>query len=246
MTAVEFVVTGTGRSGTGYTARLFSAAGLPCGHEELFTDKPALGEVGAARTGLLPRIKAPAGRAKESLRRRRSPLIGDASWMAAPRLSTFPGVSYLQLRHPLLVVRSFVGTKFFSQPELHHAQWRFARSFFEPVGDDIVDAMRWWVFWNEIAAGHASMTYAVEGLDVETWTRALEMVGASDAAQRAEQSLAAVPPTVNSSQSRGTKRGAMTWEELPQGEAKDRLARAAERWGYVPDDPTAAAIPPTG
>lgn len=234
----RFIVTGTGRSGTGYAASLFNAAGMPCGHEALYTDKPGWGEQAPPRQGVLPRMKEPLGRAKESLRRRRSPLAGDASWMAAPRLAAFDGVSFLQLRHPLLVVRSFVGTRFFSVPEAHLAQWRYARCFFEPSGDDVVDAMEWWILWNGLAARHATMVYSLEGIDESVFTRMLTLIDVPSAGQRASLAMSEVPSDVNSATIRGEVRGTMGWEDLPEGSTKERLARAAVDWGYVPDDPT--------
>lgn len=229
---MRFVVTGTGRSGTGYTAHLFNATGLRCGHEQAFTEKPALGERAAPRVGWVPVLKSPAARVRETIRRGRIDLDGDASWMAAPRLERFRGVSYLQTRHPLPVIRSFMGTRFFSEPK-HPAQQKYAAVFFSATGDDMLDAMRWWVFWNDLAAEHATVVYQLEQLDESMFTGMLERLGVPDAARLADEAFAAVPRDVNSSARRGDRPGSIGWADLPSGKAKDRLEDAMGRYGYA-------------
>ncbi|HET7584817.1 MAG TPA: hypothetical protein VFK13_07920 [Gemmatimonadaceae bacterium] len=233
---MRFVVTGTGRSGTGYAAKLFNAAGLRCGHEDVFTDKPGLWDSAAPRQGLVARAKEPLGRAKEELRRRRTHFEGDASWMAVPRLARFKGVSFLQLRHPIPVIRSFMGTKFFSNPLEHRAQRRFASAHFEITGDDIRDAMRWWTFWNGLAAAHATMVYRLEDMGEPLFTEILRKLGVETPADRARVALSTVAGGVNSSRERGITPGAITFEDLPDGEDKAELFRAAVAWGYDPED----------
>lgn len=86
---LAFVVTGCGRSGTKYMARLLAAVGVRCTHEALFTPKTR---------------KAP-------------PVIdGDSSWMAVPFLDELPAdTAILHLvRDPLQVTRSFLDLGFFS------------------------------------------------------------------------------------------------------------------------------------
>lgn len=229
---MQFVVTGTGRSGTGYTADLFTAAGLRCGHEQVFRATPVFGERAAPRQGLVAALKGPVARGRETLHRRRSGFDGDASWMAAPRLARFEGVSFLQLRHPLPVIRSFMGTRFFSEPSRNPGQHGYAAAFFTPTGDDMVDAMRWWVFWNDLAREHATVVYRLEDLDEFAFAGMLDLVGAEDPALRAAEAFHAVPADVNSSTRRGDRPGVIGWGDLPTGEARDRLESAMLRYGY--------------
>ena len=76
----RFVVVGTGRSGTAYTARLLTAAGITTGHEEWWSVS------GWQRKGL----------------------VGDSSWFAAPHLRDFDGFVFNQVRDPLAVVNSLI------------------------------------------------------------------------------------------------------------------------------------------
>ncbi len=238
LVSIEFVVTGTGRSGTAYAAALFTAAGLPCGHEGVFNDKLGLLDRGAPRRGLLPIVKAPAGRLKEEMRRSHSTLRGDASWMAVPRLPRFQGKSFLQLRHPLLVIRSFVGTRFFSDVEAHHRQRNFAAAHFEIRGEDVIDAMRWWVHWNRLAVPFATRIYQLEALDIALLSDLLGVVGVDQTASRAEIAFASVPGDVNSSARRGCQPGAIEWADLPSGCDKLALEGLALRFGYDLESPT--------
>lgn len=76
-----FVVTGSGHSGTGWAARLFTQLGHECGHEQQYNP---------ARCGPLT--------------------TADSSWLAVPHLADLPeGTPVVHLvRHPLTVIKSFL------------------------------------------------------------------------------------------------------------------------------------------
>lgn len=231
--SLRFVVTGTARSGTGYIAELFRAAGLRCGHEIWFTWVPGVRDRQTIpRTGLRMRLRGPMSRLKEEWRRRRQGLDGDASWMAVPSLTRFKGMVFLQLRHLLAVISSLVSHRFFSDRSRHNVWLHFARAHFRSMGDDVLDAMRWGVQWNTWADSHADLTYRLEEIDVPLLTEILTMLGVEDPEFRAEDALATVPVTVNSAQSRGVTVRRLSWDDLPGGSAKQRLREAAERYGY--------------
>jgi hypothetical protein len=232
---VRFVVTGTGRNGTGYTAQLFNAAGLRCGHEAIFTERPAWGESAAPRVGFVSRVKEPAGRIKEEIRRRHLELDGDSSWMAVPRLPRFRGVRILQVRHPIPVIRSFTGTRFFSEPKHHRAQYRYAAAHFSPVGEDVLDAMRWWVYWNLRAEMSVDLVTRLEDIDTRTFANMLGMILESDAETLAEHAIATVPPNVNSGAQRGEAGRSIKWRDLPKGPELEALTSAAVHFGYEPE-----------
>jgi tetratricopeptide (TPR) repeat protein len=89
---IDILITGTGRCGTGYMAKLLTSAGLPCGHEEIFSFT-------INKDRLIHNEK-----------------IGESSWLAAPFLSS----TYLNdttiihaVRHPLHTVQSLKRIKFF-------------------------------------------------------------------------------------------------------------------------------------
>jgi hypothetical protein len=231
---MRFVVTGTGRSGTGYAARLFSNAGLPCGHEEVFGPLPGLRDPEVRPLPRRPTLRARVhlSRVAVEYRQRRTELLGDASWMAVPRLGRFRGAVFLQLRDPLKVVSSFQGTRFF-MPERHRQrQTRYALKYFEPVGDPVLDAMRWWVQWNERAEQWATLTYRLEDISPELVDRMIELAGLAPVCP-VEEAIAKTASDVNSAASRGHPTAPLRWDDLPAGPELDALARASERYGYA-------------
>jgi hypothetical protein len=85
-----FVVTGCARSGTTYLSVVLSRLGLRCGHEVVF---------------------GPRTRSFEGFRGQH----GDSSWLAVPFLPELPADTLVlhRVRHPLRVVRSLLGIRFF-------------------------------------------------------------------------------------------------------------------------------------
>jgi|GEM_PF-1775667 tetratricopeptide (TPR) repeat protein len=89
---LKFLITGTGRCGTGYMAKLLASAGIPCGHEEIFSF--------LVNTDKLISTQ----------------LTGESSWLAVPFLSS-PWLRDITLihavRNPLLTVQSLIDIRFF-------------------------------------------------------------------------------------------------------------------------------------
>lgn len=132
---IKYVVTGTGRCGTGYAARLLSSAGVPCGHEALYG------------------LSGPDFQAAEAT----DPgIAADSSWLAAPFLKHLPdGVQVLHLvRHPQMVVDSLMRIRFFSgdvsryQPYLDFAR-RHLR-FLNKFETELEKAAYFWLVWNRL------------------------------------------------------------------------------------------------
>ena len=232
MAGLRFVVTGTGRSGTTYAAQLYRAAGLTCGHEEVFTPRPGWRETAAPRSSLVGRLRQPVGQLREERRRSALRLDGDASWMAAPRLPKVKAHRVLIVRHPILVIRSFMGTRFFSDPTRNRAQRGYALAHMRVVGDDVLDTMRWWAFWNALAADHADTVLRLEDLDADRFASLLSSIGEPSPARRAAAAVESTPPDTNSSERRGDSRGDLEFDDLPRGADRDALAAAARRFGY--------------
>jgi len=114
-----FVVTGCARSGTTYVSAVLSGLGLRCGHEVVFG----------------PRTRAFGGFGDQH---------GDCSWLAAPFLAqTGDALVFHQVRHPLKVVRSLLGVRFFAD-----------RGPLFLRGDDLYTRLKWRVREQLAAAGH--------------------------------------------------------------------------------------------
>jgi hypothetical protein len=104
-----FVVTGCARSGTTYASVALTRLGLRCGHEVVF---------------------GPDTRAFTGFRGQH----GDASWLAVPFLDQLPDDTLVlhRVRHPLRVVRSLLGIRFFDDR---------SRAFL--AGDVAYTAVKW-------------------------------------------------------------------------------------------------------
>lgn len=213
-----FLVTGCGRSGTGYAAALFTALGIPCGHEALFS-------VGALGSDAPPAWPAE--------------VEGESSWLAAPFfLALPPGTVVLhQVREPLAVIRSFARTRFF---EGRHVWKRFAERHAPELarGTPLERCVAYWLCWNQLAASaatHAHLVYRrhrLEDLGVERVAQLCEALGRPRSRERIAAAMARVPRDTNTS---GVKDGdsATTWASLPRSGAWSELEQLAARWGYV-------------
>jgi hypothetical protein len=155
--------------------------------------------------------------------------------MAVPRLPRFRGVAILQVRHPIPVIRSFTGTQFFSEPQRHRAQYRYAAAHFSPVGDDVVDAMRWWVDWTLRAELNVDVVLSLESLDVCKFAKVLDTLSQPNAYPLAEYALESVPRNVNSGTQRGEVGRSIKWRDLPSGPALAALTSTAIHFGYDPE-----------
>ena len=81
---LKFLVTGTIRSGTAYTAQVLNRAGIACGHGWVYPPD------GVRR---YPHVE----------------VLGDAAPLAVPFVADFQGLVLHQVRHPLKVIGSLLG-----------------------------------------------------------------------------------------------------------------------------------------
>jgi hypothetical protein len=102
-----FLVTGAPRSGTTYTADVLANLGYWCRHERFFNpwkipDRATYGQDGRA----------------------------DVSWLAVPFLDELPEGTLVvhQVRHPLRVISSFVGVRFFDFRFQRLTRWKYERA----------------------------------------------------------------------------------------------------------------------
>ena len=99
--ALRFVITGTGRCGTGFMAQVFLSAGVNCGHEAIFRHNSC--DASLEWMEMQPEFEA------------------DSSWMAAPCLGMpeLENATIIHLvRHPKKVIDSYVRMGFFNDPNV--------------------------------------------------------------------------------------------------------------------------------
>lgn len=133
-----FVVAGTGRSGSGYIANLFTESGLRCGHEQWWN---------------------PYGHYTPHL-------IGDSSWLAVPDLPNYPGHVFHQVRHPKRVLSSLLNGDLFDDRDSRH--YKFKAAHIEMTGDPTVDALNFMADWyRRIDAAGPELEWRVEDVNAE-------------------------------------------------------------------------------
>jgi hypothetical protein len=134
---IEFVITGTGRSGTMWAAQALTAAGLPCAHE--FTCSSWMDDYSDDQ---IWRTSPPG-------------LLGESSWQAAPFVEEMQaaGVRVVHLvRHPMEVASSLVANEMLLP--VHGGPLPWHRFIEAHIGDHIFRlhphdrALRFWTEWN--------------------------------------------------------------------------------------------------
>lgn len=135
--AVDAVITGTGRCGTGYMAALLNEMGVPAGHEKVFT----------------PYGISPDDRWRV-----------DVSWLAGPVFAEHKLPAVNLVRHPEDVISSLIGIRFFSDPvHLPYRMW--VERFMDITGDDLVDAPHFYWQWNSIIERNSLGFFRIEDMD---------------------------------------------------------------------------------
>lgn len=134
---MKLLVTGTGRCGTGFMAKVLSEAGFPCTHEGVYRFH-----------GPVVDSYPPA----------------ESSWMAVPYLDRVSAPVVLVFRHPAAVVRSLLGTKFFETPGPYR-DFAFQHEPDLAQMTYINAAWTWWLRWNLRALPHATAVVEVDNVD---------------------------------------------------------------------------------
>ncbi len=119
MTKLQYVVTGTGRSGTVYLANLLTKCGLPCGHESIFTpwglDEALARLEGRSAVEVSAISRESCGDWFNGVQ----DIVAESSYMAAPFLDhgVLRDAHIIHaVRHPMDVINSFViGLNYFQQ-----------------------------------------------------------------------------------------------------------------------------------
>jgi hypothetical protein len=247
----RFVITGCGRSGTGYLAKLLEGLGCPCGHEALFN--PA--RLGWTNSSLAAQVSYKVNRPLGG-RAFLTPeefwehcddfwpdqIPGESSWLAVPYLSCLPqGTIVLhQVRDPIPVVRSLVRVKLFQRPRSPYTV--FAEEFCEALrhGNPIERSIHYWLEWNRMAEqarllpGLRYFRYRLEDIDEGLVEEILLAIGFQCSREQIQEALKTQPSDYNSRGSREND-SKITWLTLPAGYARRRLEEQAQTYGYLPD-----------
>lgn len=203
------VVTGAGRSGTGYMAALLTSMGLACGHELVFnpwTDLPFFGN-----------------------------LQGDASWLAIPFVADLAADTIVvhQIRNPLDFLRSSVGIHMLTDPGPYldfigrHWPWVLG------LPDDLTRSLAYWVTLNQAVerfrdAGRPYIRSRLEDLDENGVLRLARALDLDKSDEQVLDAYRALPGKVNARQ----RDESIRWGDIPASSLRDEAAEMARRYGY--------------
>lgn len=150
---LEYVVCGTGRSGTVYMSAFFNSLGISCGHERIFTSS------GCSYKNYGYNSDASGWAGVKQVSDPFIPLMAESSYLAAPFLldDFLYGTSVIHVvRNPLDVINSFVnGLNYFKygKNEPENVYEKFIIKYLPELGDIIdplLKAAYYYIKWNEM------------------------------------------------------------------------------------------------
>lgn len=231
----KFIITGCGRSGTTYIAKLLTDLGCPCSHEEYFPAKlPKLIYLPVFhKLAYIPFYKITKLRWPTHHR-------GEAAWQAAGFLDLLPSdVAVLhQIRHPLDFIRSrqkkgvVYGRlrSMFTDVEHYQTKHDFAAL---PLEKQVSYLAQFWIEWNQLVekrvGDHPYLRYRVEDLDLNLLHQILDLIGFECSPEKLKATYESTSKKVNT---RGTTRDDISLDLLSD-QAFSRLKDAAARYGYT-------------
>lgn len=161
---------------------------------------------------------------------RRLGLTGDASWCATFEVDRYRGRVFHQIRDPLLTMRSIAAT----EVDVHRRDnpwYRYRSQFVSYTGDPIIDSLLTTDRWLAKAEAVAEWTWRLE----DVGPKLLEEIGARLGLPVDISAVAAAMMTVPRNEKQRVKKSVFRfgWDDLPDGDTKERVLEIAERYGYV-------------
>jgi hypothetical protein len=135
----KLVITGTGRSGTGWCAAILNSAGIFTGHERVFGPKQV------RPYSFIDWAEYHA----------------DASWLAVPRLPLMNVRAALVVRNPLEVVASMAHLRFGMEPHINPFTQVASDAGMTPDPDGY---LRFWLNWNQRAFPNVEAVFTFDQL----------------------------------------------------------------------------------
>lgn len=211
----DFVIIGTGRSGTTFSSKHFTKAGVIVSHEQYYTANG-------------PYLRNP-------YRDHRA--RGESSWLAVPYLPDPEMIAIHQVRHPYDVITSFYSIGFFDDrfAEGRSGFVKFAKEHFVFSEEPLHSCLRWYIEWNERCEAITDKRFQVEQFgeradEIESWLGL--KVGLKNFATSNKVNTRA--PLVDPTQL-DVAREIVRYPEYP------RLVEMCERYGYTLTTSSSAA-----
>lgn len=229
---LKLLVTGTGRCGTLYYAKVLTQLGIPCGHESLFDFRGYDGlceRLSGIRPIVLSKISSDDPWVDPAK------IVADSTYGVAPYLRREPckGVPVLHIvRHPMLVISSFVQDfSYFANSQPNDNHWQdFIYEHLPELRDILTPPERacfFYVRWNRmIMAAKHNRRYMLHRIEEGLTPKVLDFL--TKDIERIEQ-IPDVPTTTNT---RRGKNDLLQFRHIRNGSIKDEFAFLARELGY--------------
>lgn len=208
----KLLITGTGRSGTGYMSELLRSSGVNVGHERVFSWQ-------WARSG--------------GTKHKWMGLKGDSSWMAAPVLHTLPESILVihVVRAPLSTIRSMTERESLKKGKRNpYFKWLTKNGFVPVPGDTLRSAIALYLWMNEMIEPYAEFRIRVEHVTPHHLHRIADLLGKKPhSLDQYRDRINDLRTDVNKSWNR-TKD--IIWDDIPKRERRP-LMRMALDYGYT-------------
>lgn len=218
----RFLITGTGRCGTGYISHLLTNMGIKTTHEGIFT----ILNTNITRT--IDKDWMEKGWPLES--------PGESSWMAIYFLDQLmeQGVKIIHLiRDPIEVIRSFMRIKFFEGDNVYRI-WSERQNGYPYdclVGTRLEKIINRIIYFHDRLEKRQDFWLKIEDINTETLKPFTEFLGCSFTNDYIEKAI----KKTTFYNSVGDKKDdfLINWNTLPAGETTDRLYEIAKKYDYV-------------
>lgn len=236
----KFLISGCGRSGTTYTAKLLTAAGCSCSHEAYFPKK-------VTALIYLPLFYECIYTPYRKVFKLQYPIShqGEAAWHAAPFLDFLHDdtVVFHQIRNPIDFIRSrqkigLIGTGRLRRDgrlrgKFTSISYRDIKNFRNLSMQEQVDHLaRVWIEWNEIVEekckNHVNFRYRLEDIDVSLVEKIFSLIEFDYDLDKLKLACESVSKKTNS---RGKTRSDVSLDMLSKP-LYSRVKDLASRYGY--------------
>ncbi len=224
-----FLITGCGRSGTTYMARLLNNLGIRTAHEEYWS----------ASVGMRESVRFTGWLASTAT-------SGEVSGLAVPALAHEDNtvgsilkeqgvVVFHQVRNPVAVIASLMGLRNFHPENRWLTNIKFNHRWL-PILDQESEPLRrcmfYWTYWNEMLLGYDYPVCQIE----DTHNSVKQILAGIEEVREDSQIDEAMTAIDERAWNGGARDTSVSWRTLPAGPLKEQFLRVAHACGYTNQD----------
>lgn len=229
---IKYLVTGTGRCGSVYMARLLTSLGYMCGHESVFDYK----ELKVAKLRLERKLPLITSKTSKDRNEWFNPqqMVAESSYMAAPFLDDpcFDNIKIIHVvRHPLQVVSSHhMDINFFDDTNKNLSDYKnFVFNHLpnlKTIDNKLERACYYYIYWNRMIEDKSkNREYLLHKAENECNQKLMDFL-----------QIKSVPDNIfknNKINSWKKRQKDITLSDIPEGEIKKEFIETMKRYGYI-------------